>query len=228
MPEGRTAARLHPAEQIIRQRRSAVRMAATTSLDREEFYDMLLRTLPAQFPFGVLPWNPRVSLAIFVHRVDDLAPGLYLLARTAAHEGALRRLLRSDFQWRRTEGCPREMRFYRLLADDVRRAAKVISCHQDIAADGAFSLGMLAEFDAACYPRLFWECGLIGQVLYLEAEAAGLRGTGIGCFFDDVMHEMLGIAGHSWQSLYHFTVGGPVEDRRLKTMSPYAHHFGKE
>ena len=35
------------------------------------------------------------------------------------------------------------------------------------------------------YRRLFWECGLIGQVLYLEAEAAGVRGTGIGCFYDD-------------------------------------------
>lgn len=35
------------------------------------------------------------------------------------------------------------------------------------------------------YPRLYWECGQIGQLLYLEAEAAGLSGTGIGCYFDD-------------------------------------------
>jgi hypothetical protein len=59
--------------------------------------------------------------------------------------------------------------------------------------------------------------------LYLEAEAAGIRGTGIGCFFDDAMHEMLGIHGRSWQSLYHFTIGGPVEDARLRTIPPYAH-----
>jgi len=26
---------------------------------------------------------------------------------------------------------------------------------------------------------------MIGQVLYLEAEAQGVRATGIGCFFDD-------------------------------------------
>ena len=42
------------------------------------------------------------------------------------------------------------------------------------------------------YRRLFWECGLIGQVLYLEAEAAGARATGIGCFYDDPVHELLG------------------------------------
>ena len=101
---------------------------------------------------------------------------------------------------------------------------------EDIASDGVFAVGMLAEFEpalrqhgAAFYPRLFWETGLIGQTLYLEAEAAGLRGTGIGCFFDDPMHEALGLTSRTWQSLYHFTVGGPVDDPRLQTLPPYAH-----
>jgi hypothetical protein len=89
---------------------------------------------------------------------------------------------------------------------------------------------MLAEFEgrlrgagAWCYPRLFWETGLIGQVLYLEAEAAGVRATGIGCFFDDAVHEILAIKDLSLQSLYHFTIGGPVEDQRLLTLPPYGH-----
>ena len=229
LPEG-LAPRPLSAERIIRQRRSAVRMDGRTFLDRSVFYQMLQRTLPGQFPFAVLPWPPRVSLALFVHRVVELPPGLYLFARNAAHEAALRRSLRSDFLWQRAEGCPRGLRVYRLLADDMRQAAKMIGCRQDIAADGAFALGMLAAFDSVLaadgawrYPRLFWECGLLGQILYLEAEAAGIRATGIGCFFDDVMHELLGITNREWQSLYHFTVGGPVEDSRLKTIAPYAH-----
>jgi hypothetical protein len=119
---------------------------------------------------------------------------------------------------------------YLLRATDGRDAARIICCHQDIAANGAFALGMLAEFDAALeqhgapfYPRLFWEAGLIGQVLYLEAEAAGIRSTGIGCFFDDTMHEAFGIHDHSWQSLYHFTVGGALDDPRLQTLPAYWH-----
>lgn len=111
---------------------------------------------------------------------------------------------------------------------------KTVSCHQDIASDGAFAVSMLAEFNAALaehgpsfYPRLFWETGLIGQVLYLEAEAAGVRGTGIGCYFDDAVHQMLGVSDHQWQSLYHFTIGGPVSDVRLKTLKPY-HHLQSE
>lgn len=63
---------------------------------------------------------------------------------------------------------------------------------QDIASDGCFSLGMLArvepslrEKNVSMYPRLFWETGVLGQVLYLEAHAVGISATGIGCFFDD-------------------------------------------
>jgi hypothetical protein len=58
-------------------------------------------------------------------------------------------------------------------------------------------------------------------VLYLEAEAAGVRGTGIGCFFDDGMHGLLGLKDARYQSLYHFTVGGPLEDTRLTTLPAY-------
>ena len=34
---------------------------------------------------------------------------------------------------------------------------------------------------------------MIGQALYLAAEAAGVRGTGIGCYFDDMLHRALGL-----------------------------------
>ena len=34
---------------------------------------------------------------------------------------------------------------------------------------------------------------MIGQVLYLEAEAAGIRSTSIGCYFDHPMHRVLGL-----------------------------------
>lgn len=58
-------------------------------------------------------------------------------------------------------------------------------------------------------------------MLYLEAEAAGVRSTGIGCYFDHVFHELMGLAGDEFQDLYHFTVGAAVEDRRLLTLPAY-------
>jgi hypothetical protein len=82
-------------------------------------------------------------------------------------------------------------------------------------------LDSLAVYGASFYRNLFWEAGLVGQVLYLEAEEAGIRATGIGCYFDDPVHEVFGISSHDWQSFYHFTVGGPVEDGRLTTLPAY-------
>jgi hypothetical protein len=104
-----------------------------------------------------------------------------------------------------------------------------VSCGQDIAKQGCFSLGMISAFEEPLkklgswfYPRLYWECGAIGQILYLQAEVSGIRSTGIGCFFDDPVHQVFGIQDMSYQSLYHFTVGGPVEDTRLTTLPAYA------
>jgi len=49
-----------------------------------------------------------------------------------------------------------------------------------------------------------------------------VRATGIGCFLDDPMHEVLGLRGTAFQDLYHFATGGPVEDVRLTTLPAYA------
>ena len=106
--------------------------------------------------------------------------------------------------------------------------ASQVSCNQDIAGQGAFSLGMIAEFAPSIeeegpwfYRRLFWETGIVGQMLYLESEYRGVRGTGIGCYFDDAVHDILGLEDNTLQSLYHFTLGGAVEDKRLMTHPAY-------
>lgn len=218
------------AHRLIRGRRSAVAMDGETSMPVEEFHRLLARLLPgADHPvFSSAPDLANVSLAIFVHRVEGLPPGLYVLVRNPDHENSLRESFRPDFSWARPEGCPEDLPLFTLAHGDLRSTAQRLSCGQAIAGDGAFSLGMLARFDHALkktgpgmYPRLFWETGMIGQMLYLEAEAAGLQGTGIGCFFDDEVHRVLGLAGHTWQSLYHFTVGGAVDDNRLQTSAAY-------
>jgi hypothetical protein len=132
------------------------------------------------------------------------------------------------FTWTRPPGCPQELPLFVLEAGNARRLAAQVSCGQAIAGESAFSLGMIAEFEPRLrregpwfYRRLFWETGVIGQVLYLEAEAHGVRATGIGCFFDDPVHDVLGIEGMSFQSLYHFTTGGAIDDPRLTTLPPY-------
>jgi len=217
---------------MIRQRRSAVAMDGETRIARTTFYRMLDRTLavPGSVPFATLPWKSQLHLALLVHRVDDVPCGLYLLVRDPAQLETLQAALTRAEHWHKPPGCPETLPLYCLIEADARNAAREISCQQDIASDGCFAVAMLAAFDAPLerygpwfYPRLYWEAGMIGQLLYLEAEAAGIRSTGIGCFFDDSMHALLGLQDHRFQDLYHFTVGGAVDDPRLTTLPAYGH-----
>jgi hypothetical protein len=209
-------------------------MDGTTGLGRSAFLRMMSRVMPdpARPPWDAFPFSPAVFLGLFVHRVEGLEPGLYLLARDPGLLPRFRAHCTADFlAWQPVADGP--LPLYALMPGaDLRAVATQISCGQDIAGDGAFSLGMIADFDRTlanegpwAYRRLFWETGIIGQVLYLEAEALGVRATGIGCFFDDLMHRLLGFdpASTAWQSLYHFTVGGAIGDERLKTHPPYGH-----
>lgn len=226
------------AGQIIRQRRSAVSFDGKTSMSSVTFFHMMQRVMPRgecpqlerPMPWDMWSYDPGIHLLIFVHRVEGLTPGLYFLVRDIRKSAFLQGAMNPELTWTIVPDCPDGLPFYWLLEGDAKRLAAQVSCHQDIAGDSAFSFGMLAEFEgilrergAWWYPRMFWEAGLLGQVLYLEAEAAGVRATGIGCFFDDPVHEIVGIQGLAVQSLYHFTIGGPVEDRRLQTLPPYHH-----
>ncbi|MHB1516177.1 MAG: nitroreductase family protein [Acidiferrobacteraceae bacterium] len=216
---------------VIKKRRSAQALDGARSLPAEVFYRMLDMTLPrvAVPPWDAITWKPRIHLALFVHRIDGFVPGLYLFVRNPEAMGLLRDQLSREFDWVRVAGCPAHIELYRLVAANTENAARTLSCHQDIAADGMFSVGMLAEYESSLaagpwhYRELFWEAGVLGQVLYLEAEAAGFAGTGIGCYFDDAVHEVLGIQGDVLQSMYHFTVGQALTDTRLQTWPAYAH-----
>ena len=223
----------HSAAHVILGRRSAVSMDGTTSIPRATFYRMLARLVPTAdrraLPWDALPWRPRIQLALFVHRIDDLTPGLYALARDPAQVEPLRLAMSEDFHWHRPPACPPGLPLHLLKAGDCRDLAAEVSCGQAIAGDGAFSLGMLADthgsvatHGAGFYRNLFWEAGLVGHALYLEAEEAGIRSTGIGCYFDDLVHQVFGLSSRDWQSLYHFTVGGPVDDPRLTTRPGYS------
>jgi len=217
------------ASEIIRQRRSAVDFNRYDSvITREKFFSILDKTLQRNntAPFDIEISMPSVHLFIFVHNVKGLDSGIYFFIRNHHDLEEIKKLSHRSFLWKEVE---RDFPLYLLKKGNFREEAKLVSCIQDIAGDSAFSLGMIAKFRETVekehwrYPQLFWEAGMIGQVLYLEAEAKGLRGTGIGCFFDDAVHEIIGFKDNVYQSLYHFTIGMPMKDERLVDCPPYYH-----
>lgn len=214
------------AHDLILQRRSAQSYDGNSYLARQAFFTILARTLPADSPpWDCLYWKPCIHLVLFVHRVEELDTGIYMLVRDPEALSHLKSAMQPDFIWKRVS---KSLPLFLLMHGEYSELAITLSCGQDIAGDGCFTLGMITRFSQSLneqgawfYRNLFWESGMIGQVLYLEAEAAGVRGTGIGCFYDDRVHEILGLKDHRFQSLYHFTIGMPVEDQRILTLSAY-------
>jgi SagB-type dehydrogenase family enzyme len=219
---------------LVHQRRSSIDLDGRVGMAKVAFVHALEALLPdGRAPHACLPWEPQVDLGLLVHRVQGVTPGVYLLARNRdpEHLVALRSSLRAGFLWEPVEGVPGHVPLYKLQEAVCRGAARAVSCYQDIAADGAFAVVMLSAFRGplerdgpAAYRALHWEAGLIGQALYLEAEALGLRGTGMGCFHDDpAAGEVFGLEGDAIQDLYHFTLGEPKDDPRVVSSPAYQH-----
>lgn len=214
---------------VVRRRRSAQRFDGQAILPRASFSAMLEATIPGAAPLlAAFPWAPALTLVLFVHRVEGFEPGIYALARDAEQAERLRAASTDAFEWTPADldGLP----LFHLRGGAAEREATRLACLQPISGKGCFSLAMIADFDrtldaegAFAYRRLHWEAGLIGQALYLFATATGLAGTGIGCFFDDEVHALLGLSNEDsqFQDVYHFTVGAPIEDARVLTLPPY-------
>lgn len=214
-----------PAAAVILNRRSAQAFDGTSPLPTDVFRRLLRSLLPGGSPvWSMWTAKPHVHPVLFVHRVEGLAPGLYILPRSEAGVVELGQAMRREFEWTAAD---HELPLYRLVGAKAERTARTVSCHQDIASQCAVSFMFVAEFDApiesnpAAWRHLHWEAGMLGHCLTLEAEAAGWRGTGIGCFFDDADHEILGLADTRYQTIYHYAVGMPVDDARLTTLPAY-------
>lgn len=213
------------AAQVILKRRSAQAFDGVSVIPHSLFKRMLNSLLAGGSPVWQLwPHTPRVHPVLLVHRVEGVAPGLYVLPRADVVE-SLGSALRDSFSWQVADDT---LPLYRLVTAQAGKTARTLSCHQDIAAHCAVTFMMLAEFeapiahDAAAYRHLHWEAGMLGHILTLEAEAAGWRGTGIGCFFDDADHEVLGLKDAQFQVIYHYAIGMALDDARISTLPAYA------
>jgi len=216
---------------LLRQRRSAQAFDRKASQTQESFFRMAQALLrPSSAPEDTWQLPPRVHPIFFVHRVDGLEPGAYALLRNAPDQTALQSLFATQSAWTKPSQCPDAIPLFQLVARDLSAALRTVCCGQELARACTFGVAFLAELepavaeDPASYRRLHQEAGLLGQILYLEAEVEGLRGTGIGCFFDDLCLELLGTSDRKLRPIYHFVVGVPVLDSRIQTEPAYPFH----
>jgi SagB-type dehydrogenase family enzyme len=138
-----------------------------------------------------------VQLYLYVHRVEELRPGVYRYY-------------------------PEHAQLEQIRSGDQRVAVAGLSLGQDLAGNACVAFSMIADLNHAVrshgergYRYVHFEAGAIGQRLYLAAEALGLRATGIGAFFDDQVSSYLNLASGQGQVVYHFAIGYPIFDPRV-------------
>lgn len=227
-------------EDAITLRRSAQAYDSRYALSREQFTEILSSYLYSSFQplaaFQSAALAPRIHLVLIVHNVRDLTPGVYVLPRSARGENLMRQQLTRWNDWVDADIAVGEHKLFRIKTANTQRAAATLCCQQRIASDSCFVTGFLAEFDSAIdsaigaaqaatenYCELFQEAGALAHTAYLRAAALGFAGTGIGCFFDDEWHELLGIQNKTLQFVYFFAAGKPIVDTRLMQRAGYFH-----
>lgn len=216
---------------VVLGRRSAQRFDIRYAMPEARFLRLLWVMRESRTPpHAVTSSAAALDVALFVYRVDGLEPGLYFLPCAARGTERLRRHLRARFDVVELGDAHAPLGLQRLSCvpeKELMRRARLLHCQQDIAASSCFSLAMLAplgpaiERDPSDYRRLHREAGMLGHTLYLQAEAEGLRGTGIGCFLDDEVHDLLRLSDAAFQTLYHFTIGRPLQDPRIESGPAY-------
>lgn len=195
-----------PLRQTARRRRSALDFDPRASMTSEELGSLLGHALP----FGETDYRSNfstggaggslITLYLYVHRVEGLRPGIY------RYRGEDRRLIL-------------------LREGDQRSMAAYLSLEQSLAGNGCVAFSMAADLERASrafgdrgYRYAHFDAGMIGQKLYLGAEALGFNGTGIGAFYDDEVHQHLSLRPEAGQVIYHFAVGRAIPDHRLVRM----------
>lgn len=185
---------------VVRQRRSALDFrGGSESMSADQLLTLLRMAMrPGAADFLAKPY---VNLYAYVHRVDGLDRGLYFHVRESN-------------------------RLELVKQGDQRSIAARLSLGQDLAGNSCVTFSMIADLQRAIadfgdrgYRYVHFEAGAIGQRLYVAAEAFGLQSTGIGAFYDDLVHEYLGLTSDQKQVVYHFACGYAVEDHRLQTSS---------
>ena len=115
------------AGQIISQRRSCLSLDGVSTISREVFLRMLARTLPASHPpWDAIYWQARIHLLLFVHRVDGMRPGVYILVRDRTKTDNLKSAFRSDLVWQSPADLSPKLPLYLLIESDCRDRKSVV------------------------------------------------------------------------------------------------------
>lgn len=219
-----------PCYTLFQQRRSAHAFDINGFLQREDFFQILegICHIYNRVMKPIIPLSPRTSLIFFLNNIENTPSGIYAYIQNQKH---FDKLISLGFENIKKVTFLSNLPFFFLKEGNMRRLAGHLCCGQEIVHDGVLCACIFTDLkeelelhEGYIYAPLHWEAGFIGQLLYLEAEIYNLRGTGIGCFFDDeiiLLAKQRDFVDIPINPLYFFTIGKPIIDTKLRTHPPY-------
>ena len=234
-PPALSPASREPVSRLIRRRRSAQAFDGVTAIGAERFYRMLDALLPRA---GLPPWSLLDHGAIACIRCCSCIAWSAWNRASIACRALRRRWLNCAPRCARTG--------FGQAFPIARRTCRCISWRRWTRGSSPPVFPAIRRSPPT--PPLHWPCWRASTTSMRSgpgaiADASGRRacsgrrstsrrkppvvqGTGIGCYFDDAVHEALGLDTARFQDLYHFTVGKAVIDARLGSEPAYAHLAG--
>ena len=206
-------------KKILRERRSVVEYEKK-KMKKKDFLSVfsIFNEISSKklFPLDELNWKPIVTFfVIYVIRVEEMESGyyIYFLDESVIEET-------QNFYQKKGEKFTKidiNIPLYHIERDtnkfQMMLSSSGASCGQHRYA--SFTLGMVAKleenllekFGCDYYLNLHWECGIIGQFLYILATSIGYGACGMGCFLETRSFKDFSLEGSPFSTFYHLSVG---------------------
>ena len=180
-----------PPNYALRHRRSALEFVPQTGAFKV-FREACVLMRNVKVPFGYL-----CCYILYVIRVDNVQSGLYLLfpKHAVKYEAIYCAHILEETQQQivTIELVQRELYLHLVKGMEEEEVAKMSSdmaCHQRLCANAHFTIDLCVDLEVALqsgehYNGCHWECGYVGQLMYVHMELYGLGATAIGCYLDD-------------------------------------------
>lgn len=204
----------------ILERRRVQSFEQSTQFDKTyimpyETFEQILQSLVTtllHLRYEWLPWRESLQFAIFIHRVAGIKPGLYVLFLNDKQMTSFRSQCKIKFKWKET--IPR-YRLFLLYEAPLDEMISDICIADPFIKDSCLTMSFVTSFKpfistygVSMYQRLFWEAGLVAELIRLECRLEKLDTVGHPFFYEQLFERIMGISHYEeYMNTYHLSIG---------------------
>eukprot|EP01084_Bolivina_argentea_P296927 511463_1 len=155
------------------------------------------------------PFKKLCCYILYVIRIENIESGMYLLfpKHATKYENIYKEYIEKKTKQKSNiiklinEGKNDDLlyiyQYEKINEETIAKMSKNMACHQNLCSNASFTIDFCVDLNIIMkngydYSISHWECGFIGQLLYIHMECIGLGATAIGCYLDDYASSNIG------------------------------------